>query len=75
MSHRISFDQLLKKIADSQEFRIELVNHPEKALKGIGVDPTPQMISSIKKLDLKSLEAVAQAFPSGEVRADTFAVC
>jgi len=75
MSKHLSFDALLKHIASDSKFRVELLKHPQQALRGIGVDPTPQMIASLKGLDFKSLEAVAEAFPSGEVRADTAGFC
>lgn len=75
MAKTITFDQLLRKIADSEDFRATLVNDPDKALREIGVDPTPQMIKSIRGLDKKSLEAVAAAFPRTGVHADTFGIC
>lgn len=75
MSKAITFEDLLKKIAESSDFRVMLVHDPAKALKGAGVEATPAMISSLKALDLKSLEAVARAFPSSGVHADTLGIC
>ena len=73
----MTFNQLLKKIADDQDFRNTLVHDPEKALKDAGVDPTPEMIGAIKGIDVKSMEAVATAFGNdpGQVHADTLAIC
>lgn len=69
----MTFDQLLKKIADDEDFRSTLVRDPKKALEDAGVHPTDDMLSAIKGVDKNSLEAVAAAFGSepGQVHADT----
>jgi putative copper resistance protein D len=62
MAHRLSFDDLLKKIAASEAFRVELLKNPEKALKGIGVDPTPRPIPPLGKVAMVFASLPLHAF-------------
>ena len=71
MTKTMSFDDFLAKIGKDRNFRMELLQNPEVALKKAGVHPTPEMIKALKGINRHSLEAVAKAFSGGAVHADT----
>lgn len=75
MAKSITWEEFLQKIADSEEFRSQLIDNPKAALKGIGVKPTSDMIEGIQALDKEALKKVAAAFPRSGVHADTFGIC
>lgn len=75
MAETITWEDLLQKIADSEEFRTQLIDDPKAALTGLGVKPTRDMIEGLEALDKAALQKVAAAFPRSGVHADTFGIC
>lgn len=50
------------------EFAQALARDPERALRGIGIEPTPEILDGLKGIDLDALYKAAEAF-SGPRRA------
>lgn len=51
-----------KKDLFNPKFIEELKKNPEQALKDVGIDPTPEILDAINKVDLDSVKDVAEAF-------------
>ncbi len=54
--------ELVDKLMIDRVFYKKLKKDPAAALRGQGEEPTPKQIEALKKIDYKSLEAVATAF-------------
>jgi hypothetical protein len=52
------FDHLYHKVLSDPQFRRELVAEPEQALRSVGIDPTPEVLASLKNIEaaVRSLE-------------------
>ena len=61
------FRELVEEAMGNYKFYKNLKKNPAAALKGLGLDPTPEQIRALKKIKYKSLEACADAFGSETV--------
>jgi hypothetical protein len=46
-----NFEELYHKVLSDKHFREELVAQPERALRSIGIDPTPEVLSQLKNIE------------------------
>lgn len=53
---------LAEKVISDPAFCKELIANPEKALKGEGITPTPEMLDAINNLDETSIQKLAVVF-------------
>jgi hypothetical protein len=61
----MTVQELFDKALHDPAFWKELRKDPSKAFKEAGVKVTPEQLQSLKKLDYKALEGVAEAFGGG----------
>lgn len=45
------FDKLYEKVLSDAHFRAELVQNPQHALRSLGIEPTPEILATIKHLE------------------------
>jgi TRAP-type C4-dicarboxylate transport system substrate-binding protein len=58
----MTVEELFARAVHNKAFWDELQKDPAKALKEAGVEINKRQLDSLKKLDYKALEAVAEAF-------------
>ena len=58
----MTVEELFARAVHNQGFWEELQKDPAKAFKEVGVAIDDRQLASLKKLDYKALEAVAEAF-------------
>ncbi len=59
------FEYLAGKALFDPAFAQELLQDPARALESIGIEPTPELIEALQKVDVDSIVEVAQAFETG----------
>jgi hypothetical protein len=59
------FEYLASKALFDPAFAQALLQNPEQALKSIGIEPTQEILKALKKVDVNSIAAVAEAFRTG----------
>lgn len=59
---KVTFDELVGKALHDTKFRSSMIKNPRRALTGLGIKPTDQMVKALKDLDYASLAKVANAF-------------
>ncbi len=62
---QFGFEYLASKAIFDPDFAQALVQDPAQALESIGIEPTPELLDAIKKVDVESILAVAEAFETG----------
>lgn len=55
------FTKVLKKVVEDPDFATRLSQHPDAALKEVGVEPTPQKVQALQSAK-SSLASAHQAF-------------
>ncbi len=56
------FQTLVGKILSDENFAKALVGNPEKALRDVGIEPTPEILEALKGIDTESVKKLASAF-------------
>jgi hypothetical protein len=59
------FEYLASKALFDPAFVQALFQDPAQALESIGIEPTPELLDALKKVDVASIQAVAEAFQTG----------
>ncbi|NLF13345.1 MAG: hypothetical protein GX597_16295 [Anaerolineaceae bacterium] len=59
------FEYLAGKALFDPAFAQELLQDPARALEGIGIEPTPELLAALQNVDMNSIMAVAEAFEPG----------
>lgn len=59
------FEYLASKAIFDPAFVEALLEDPTQALESIGIEPTPELLDAIEKVDVDSIMAVAEAFETG----------
>jgi len=59
------FEYLASKVLFDPAFAQALLQDPSPALESIGIEPTPELLDALKKVDVDSIMAVAEAFRTG----------
>jgi hypothetical protein len=59
------FEYLASKALFDPAFTQALFQNPAQALQSIGIEPTPELLDAIEKVDVASIQAVAEAFKTG----------
>jgi hypothetical protein len=62
---KFGFEYLVSKVLFDQAFAQALLQDPALALKSIGIEPTPELLDALKKVDVASIMAVSEAFQTG----------
>lgn len=58
----MDFQSLVGKAMSDEKFAQELVSNPEKALRAVGIQPTPEILEALKGVDAAAIRKLAQAF-------------
>jgi anaerobic selenocysteine-containing dehydrogenase len=58
----MDFQSLVGKALSDEKFAQQLVSNPEKALREVGIQPTPEMLEALKGVDAAAIRKLAQAF-------------
>jgi hypothetical protein len=62
---QFGFEYLASKALFDPAFMQALMQNPSQALESIGIEPTPELLDALEKVDVSSLIAVAEAFKTG----------
>lgn len=62
---QFGFEYLANKALFDPAFLGALMQNPSQALESIGIEPTPELLDALSKVDVNSLIAVAEAFKTG----------
>ena len=62
-------ENLLHKAVNDGEFRKQLAKDPEAALKGSGIEVTPDRVKALKALSYSQLQDLAKSFGHPDVNA------
>lgn len=60
------FQTLVNKAMSDDSFAASLTSDPEQALKGAGIEPTPEMLDALKGVDVASIRTLASTFKEGQ---------
>jgi anaerobic selenocysteine-containing dehydrogenase len=52
-----------------EQFAQALVANPEQALRGVGIEPTPEMLDALKGVDAAAIRRLAEAFGENKAAA------
>ncbi len=66
----MDFQTLVGKVMSDEAFARALIDNPEKALKEVGVEPTPEILEALKGVDVATLQKLAQAFGDQKAAGD-----
>ena len=58
----MDFQGLVEKALSDEKFAQSMLNKPEETLRGVGVEPTPEILAALKGVDAESLKRLAAAF-------------
>jgi hypothetical protein len=60
--HARRYEMPEKQVTFDKEFVQALERDPEKVLKDLGLEPTPEVVAAIREINSESLYSLAQAF-------------
>ena len=55
-------EALVKRVMTDDAFAQALVDHPEGTLREAGVEPTPEMLAALAKVDVEAVRQLAASF-------------
>jgi anaerobic selenocysteine-containing dehydrogenase len=65
----MDFQTLVGKAMTDEQFAQALVANPEQALRGVGIEPTPEMLDALKGVDAAAIRRLAEAFGENKAAA------
>ena len=65
----MDFQTLVGRAMSDEKFAQALVRDPEKALKEVGIEPTPEILEALKGVDAAAIQRLAQAFGDNKAAA------
>lgn len=65
----MDFQTLVGKAMTDEQFAQALVANPEKALRGVGIEPTAEMLDALKGVDAAAIRRLAEAFGENKAAA------
>lgn len=55
-------EALVRRVLTDDDFAQTLVEHPEETLRKEGVEPTPEMLEALAKVDVEAVRQLAASF-------------